>query len=203
MERRAVLRHFSVLGIGMPILQPKGLIFNANLKWRSWLQALVNYCDLEKVPELFYTGVLPKEELPGFSKAIHAYYFYEKRTCCFTVLEKYNLNAGLLELAVPIWKQQENGSWKKLACLSLFELEALAKVTEQWAKTGQNEIGAYLLPSGAKKMDEESFTTIRGALAVQTKVGENGVQISIRIRKRQNVILQTEFKSEHLLTAQI
>lgn len=203
MNRRAALRLSGIYAMGTPLLSGMKVQFVETILWQTWIQKLEKQCHLEKIFKWFYPGTLPKAEIAGFSKATHTYYFYAQGQYCFTILEKTNPTVGLLELAVPVWKRQADGSWKKLTCLSLFELEALAKAAEGLAKQEEKNLEHCLLPYAGCKATDESFTTAQGALAIRSRIGRNGLQTFIEVRKEQHLIWQMAFKSEHQLTCQI
>ncbi|MBK7871857.1 MAG: hypothetical protein IPJ74_14840 [Saprospiraceae bacterium] len=203
MERRALLKLSSVYAMGMPLLLGRKFRFAETKQWQAWLQLLLEPCEIESKYGLFYTGVLPNEELFGFAKATDKYYFYNRGQFCFTILEKNHDSLGLLELAIPVWKRESSGNWKKLTCLSLFELEALAKAASILAKSKEDNIGDYVLPIAKANKIDESFTTAQGVVSVKSKVEEKGILTSVRVLNKQELILQDEFRSCHCLTCEI
>lgn len=208
MDRRTVLMLSGVSIMGMPFA-PIVSRFNFEHKqpWQNWLRQLTDHCEIEASSGLFYPGTLPDQALDntfsGFTKAVKKYYFYQKRQFCFTVWEKQHDKLGLLELAFPIWRRQENGDWQKLTCLSMFQLEALAEAGAALAEKGVTALENYLLPTGMSKTDVDTFTTDKGSVHIVTKVEENGVTTSILVKKGQQMEWEQELRSVHCLTCQV
>ncbi|MDX1941510.1 MAG: hypothetical protein SFU99_13210 [Saprospiraceae bacterium] len=203
MERRALLKLSGVYAIGMPLLPGIKICIAETSVWRPWLQALLATCNIESKYELFHPSILPNEELFGFVKATNKFYFYEQGRYCFTILEKKHDVSGLLELALPFWKREPNGNWKKLACLSLFELEALAKVVYTLAKSKGDNIGDYVLPIAKANNTNESYVTAQGMVKMISIVEEKGILTSVRVLYKEQLIIQDEFRSCHCLTCEI
>lgn len=203
MDRRTILKCLTVYTAGLPVLPNVSWGLDYATQWRAWLQTLVDHCRIEPIQAFFYPGALPKETVEDFSSATNTYYFYQQRQYCFTVLEKKHPTAGLLELALPFWRLQADGNWEKVSCLSLFQLEALAKVSAGLAKTAVDDMESYLLPIALSPTLTSNYKTANGAVCLQSRVQTSGVMTAVQIKSKQTVLWQEVIESAHCLTCQI
>lgn len=206
MQRRLFLQLSGVNLVAIPLLPAVGQPFVHLAPWQVWLQKIVEDCAIETLQPLFYTDNLPtdwSESAPtDFAKATRKYYFYQQRQYCFTVFEKYHAVAGLLELAVPFWKRQSDGSWQQIACLSLFELEALARASDALSsKTKESPVSAYLLP--ISRTLPGTYITAQGYVQMLSIVESAGVRTAVCITDKNGTVWQQDLKSTHCLTCQV
>lgn len=200
MNRRPFVKLLGANLIAIPFISAINIKDDVSQRWQSWLKQLNKACEVETVHRVFFMEDLPKLpevlQLGEFSSVNGNFYFYQARQYCFSVFEKRHSSAGLLELMIPFWKRQPDGSWVQITCLSLFDLEALARAANHLNK----ETAGYLLPTAAKHSDTGTYTTQAGQVALTTKIHTDGVHTSVCIKNKESIYWQEDFGSSHCLT---
>ncbi|MEZ4903417.1 MAG: hypothetical protein R2822_17455 [Spirosomataceae bacterium] len=67
---------------------------------------------------------------------------------------------GVLNLMIPFWKRQTDGSWAKITCLSNYDLEALAQSSQNFT----DDTAAYLMP--LDQVNPETYITAKGEIKI-------------------------------------
>lgn len=200
MNRRPFVKLLGTSLIGLPFIPAIQVKENVSQKWQGWLKQLNEACEVETVHRVLFLNDLPNlpevVQLGEFSSVNGNFYFYQARQYCFTVFEKRHSSAGLLELIIPFWKRQPDGTWAQITCLSLFDLEALARATDKVKEDAAN----YLLPAARKHSDTGTYATQWGQVALTTKIHSDGIHTSIRIKNKENICWQEDFRTSHCLT---
>ncbi|HAK77509.1 MAG TPA: hypothetical protein DCM71_11505 [Runella sp.] len=149
--------------------------------WSQWLSQLVSVCPIESV-SIASAGTLPAP-LPvvisgEFSQAENRVYFYEQQQYCFRVFEKTHPMVGTLDLMIPFWQRQATGTWEKIACWSLFELQALSEAAAQLGTT----TFATLIPFKASKTGQ--YLSAKGEVHLQSYLySNNHIATNILLKK--------------------
>lgn len=186
MNRRPFIKLLGTNIVGLPLIaNPLGL-FATKVFAPSWLAQLLQEGQIESIDSI---GALdlpqaPKEVQSGeFTVSTDKVYFYQQRQYCFQIFEKVHPVVGQLEVMVPFWKKQQDGTWQKIATLNAFEMEALAKAAEK------KYTFANLLPQD--KTTYNSYSCQAGLLQFKTRITGRKATTEIRItdQKQQSVDL--------------
>lgn len=149
--------------------------------WSQWLSQLVSVCPIESV-SVASAGTLPVP-LPAvlsgeFSQAENRVYFYEQQQYCFQVFEKMHPTLGILDLMILFWQRQAAGNWEKIACWSLFDLQAIAETSTQLGTT----TFATLFPFKASTTGR--YLSAKGEVHLQTYLhASNHITTNILLKK--------------------
>lgn len=157
--------------------------------WSQWLSQLVSICPIESV-SIASAGTLPAPlptVLSGeFSQAENQVYFYEQQQYCLQVFEKTHPTLGTLDLMVPFWQRQATGTWEKIACWSLFELQALAEASMQLGTT----TFATLIPLKASKTGR--YLSAKGDVHLQSYLcSNNHIVTTILLKKNTHILWES------------
>lgn len=176
MNRRPFIKLLGANIVGLPLIaNPLGL-FAVKANAPSWLAQLLQEGQIESIAS-FGTPDLPqllKEVQSGeFTASTDKVYFYQQRQYCFQVFEKVHPVVGQLEIMVPFWKKQADGSWQKITTLNSFGMEALAKAAEN------KYTFAELLPRN--KTTYDSYSCQAGLLQFKTRIKGSKATTEIRI----------------------
>lgn len=176
MNRRPFIKLLGANILGLPLIaNPLGL-FAAKAYAPSWLAQLLQEGQIESTASF---GTLDLPQLPvevqsgEFTISTDSVYFYQQRQYCFQIFEKVHPVVGQLEVMVPFWKKQKDGSWQKIATLNAFEMEALAKAAEK------KYLFAKLLPEN--KTTYNSYSCQAGLLEFKTRIAGRKATTEIRI----------------------
>lgn len=176
MNRRPFIKLLGANIVGLPlIVNPLGL-FASKMYAPSWLAQLLQEGQIESTVSLGTLDLpqLPKEvQIGEFTASTDKVYFYQQRQYCFQIFEKVHPVVGQLEVMVPFWKKQKDGSWQKIATLNSFEMEALAKAAEKKYTFDK------LLPQD--KTTYNSYSCQAGLLQLKTRIAGRKATTEIRI----------------------
>lgn len=176
MNRRPFIKLLGANIFGLPLIaSPLGL-FAAKAAAPSWLAQLLQEGQIESIDSFGALDLpqLPREVQSGeFTVGTDKVYFYQQRQYCFQIFEKVHPVVGQLEVMVPFWKKQKDGSWQKITTLNSFEMEALAKATEKKYTFVQ------LLPQD--KTTYNSYSCQAGLLQLKTRIAGRKATTEIRI----------------------
>ncbi|WP_373551401.1 hypothetical protein [Haliscomenobacter sp.] len=196
MKRRPFIKLLGSNLIGLPLVMGSTSIFEPKANWAPWLAHLRQDAALESIHELWMANGLPPEPASvrsgEFSKTSGQFFLYQKRQYCFRVFEKQHPQAGTIDLLIPFWKKQKNGTWVQIACLSAFGLEALAKACQQ------DYTATQVLPIEAGQAG--SFVNALGEVQIQTQIQlDNKAQTQIKISQQGKIVWQNRFFSTQCL----
>lgn len=188
MNRRPFIKLLGANIIGLPLIaNPLGL-FGPKAYAPSWLAQLLQEGQIESSVSLGTLDLpqLPKEVQSGeFTVSTDKVYFYQQRQYCFQIFEKVHPIVGQLEVMVPFWKKQLDGSWQKIATLNAFEMEALAKAAEKKYPF------AKLLPQD--KTTYNSYSCQAGLLQLKTRIAGRKATTEIRITDQNQQLASMSF----------
>lgn len=160
--------------------------------WSQWLSQVVGVCPIESV-SIALAGTLPTPPSAvtsgEFAAANNQVYFYQEQQYCFQVFEKTHPTLGTLDLIIPFWQRQAAGNWKKIACWSLFELQAIAEAS---AQLGASTFDAFI---PLKESKTGRYLSANGEVHLQSYLHPNK-QVVTNIRLQENVY--TRWESRHL-----
>lgn len=130
-------------------------------------------------------------------------YTVNKGEIVFLALEKKIESLNLADYLVPFWCRAEGGSYRRLATLNGFQLEALLRAARH-LQTGNRppaEIGNCLLPAemNGKRAEPGSFFTRNGKVSTQTYIQTGQTATSIAVETALGVLLEERFESRHLM----
>lgn len=166
MKRRPFIKLLSANIISLPILG-SGAVFLATKNGKeNWVAQLLEEGQVESVSSFWVHDLpfLPKEVQSGeFIASSKKVYFYQQRKFCFQVFEKAHPVLEKLELMVPFWQKNADGTWKRMLTLNAFDLKALAKAAEN------DHAAADLLPLGFQPATS-SFFCHAGLLYIKTRI---------------------------------
>jgi len=191
MNRRPFLKLLGANLIGLPLFANSSSLIAATSVGASRLAKLLQEGQIESVAS-FRMHDLPQQphevQSGEFTACTKRVYFYQQRQYCFQVFEKIHPIAGVLELMVPFWKKQRDGSWQKIATLNSFGIEALEQAMDQ------HYAPAQLLP--LNKEAYNSYSCQAGLLHTQTRIGmENQAHTEIRITTPNEQVWTKDFVS--------
>ena len=197
MKRRPFIKLLGSNLIGLPLVMGSAGVFKSGAPWAPWLAHLQGDAQVESINELWVINGLPPEPTAvrsgEFGKTSAQVFFYQKRQYCFRVFEKQHPQAGTIDLLVPFWKKQKNGSWVQIACLSAFGLEGLAKACQQ------DYTATQVLPLEAGQAG--SFVNALGEVRIQTLIQlDNQAQTQIQIGHKGQTVWQDRFLSAQCLS---
>lgn len=135
--------------------------------WSDWLSQLVSACPIEPVALSEIPTHLPEFSSKEFLSTDNQTYFYKQQQYCFQVFEKTHPTAGVLALLIPFWKRQASGQWEKIACWSLFELQAVAQASQQLKEATFES----LFPT--EKSTTANYQSTRGEVCLKTNLYAN------------------------------
>ncbi len=185
MNRRPFIKLLGANVIGLPLLGSGISLFAAKSCAETWLAQLLEEGQIESISSFWVHDLpqLPQEvqrgEFTAYNKRI---YFYQQKQFCFQVFEKVHPQLGQLELMLPFWKKQADGSWKKVATLNTFDMSALAVAIEH------NYTASALLPLDHHPATS-SYSCPAGSISIKTKIGEDNstyTEIEIKGKNQQN-----------------
>lgn len=146
MQRRPFIKLLGASLSSLPFAPVIEESLTTAVPWQKWLEQLTSACQVEAGRTLLSTNQLPPVpaavQSGEFTKTGSPIYFYQQRNYCFQVFEKRHAIVGVLDLLIPFWKLNLTGEWSKVACLSLYDLKALAEATAQFSA----DPAGYLLP---------------------------------------------------------
>ncbi len=183
--------------IGLPLVMGSAEIFESSANWKPWLAHLQQDAQVESINELWVINGLPSEPTAvrsgEFGKTSDQIFFYQKRQYCFRVFEKQHPQAGSIELLIPFWKRQKDGTWIQIACLSAFGMEALAKTCQSGYTATQ------ILPCEAGNAG--NFQSKLGEIQIKTNIQLDGMaKTQIQITHKCQTIWQDHFFSPQCLS---
>ncbi|HNE28239.1 MAG: hypothetical protein U0U46_18335 [Saprospiraceae bacterium] len=208
MIRRSFLQTgaLGLLGLSLPsgvsaaIFQPAPNATN----WFGQLVSLVGAC--RRTPFLMHPRALRNQihqtntllAATGFNSRDSSLFFYPDQTdFCFYPLLLHRASAGLVDLLMPVLGQNADGSWRQIAVLTSYQMEALVRASAALAAYDA-PMAEFLLPAGP--LAGASIPTKRGRVEIETCL-ENGTAITrISVEERGNVIFSDKFVSEHCLS---
>ena len=185
MNRRPFIKLLSANVIGLPLLGSGVSLFAAKSCAGTWLAQLLEEGQIESISTFWVYDLpqLPQEVQGGeFTANNKRIYFYQQRQFCFQVFEKVHPELGQLELMLPFWKKQADGSWKKIATLNTFDISALAVAVEN------NYTASALLPLEHHPATS-SYSCPAGSISIKTKIGVGNIaftEIEINGKNQQN-----------------
>ncbi|HSR38220.1 MAG TPA: hypothetical protein VLL95_04850 [Phnomibacter sp.] len=194
MKRRPFLRKagFGIASIPLA-MKPGAWKTSSENSWKAALQALSVQCKIKTVPSFMcfqFMPAVPNEVKSGeFKKADDNYYFYNEEQCCFRVFEKTHHSLGVIALLIPFWAKQADGSWKKVACLSQYELQALASACKAQPQLEGND----LLPVYSERQRVPYvYHTRNGRVDLQSKVDDtNAIACQIQVVSNEEVLVRS------------
>lgn len=185
MNRRPFIKLLSANVIGLPLLGSGVSLFAAKSCAGTWVAQLLEEGQIESISTFWVYDLpqLPQEVQGGeFTANNKRIYFYQQRQFCFQVFEKVHPQLGQLELMLPFWNKQADGSWKKIATLNAFDLSALAVAVEN------NYTASALLPLEHHPATS-SYSCLAGSINIKTKIGGGNTaftEIEIKGKNQQN-----------------
>lgn len=185
MNRRPFIKLLSANVIGLPLLGSGASLFAAKSCAGTWLAQLLEEGQVESISSFWLHDLpqLPRAVKSGeFTASTNRTYFYQQRQFCFQVFEKVDPQLGQLELMLPFWKKQADGSWEKIATLNAFDMSALAVAIEH------NYKASALLPFEYHPATS-SYSCPAGSVSIKAKIGEDNVaftEIEIKGKNQQN-----------------
>ena len=157
--------------------------------WSQWLSQVVGVCPIESVSiALADTLPAPPSAVTSgeFAATNNQVYFYQEQQYCFQVFEKTHPTLGTLDLIIPFWQRQAAGTWKKIACWSLFELQAIAEASTQ---LGTNTF-ATLFPF--KASTTRRYLSAKGEVHLQTYLhASNHITTNILLKKNTHTLWES------------
>lgn len=196
MKRRPFLKQASVGIASLPLaLNAGGWNIVQQNNWKASLQLLCRHCKIKSTPSFLcfqFMPELPEEVKSGeFKKADDNFYFYNQEQCCFRIFEKTHRDVGVLALLIPFWSKQSDGSWKKVACLSQYELQALAIACKEQPQFNSHD----LLPvASAQRSRPEMHITEKGTVGMRTLLGDdNKITCHLQVSSNATMVLQSSF----------
>jgi hypothetical protein len=169
MNRRPFMKLLGIHAISLPFLDHVMGLFATKAFEANWFNQLLNDGQIESIAlsSAQSPPFLPLAVQQGeFEPTNPTLYFYQQRQFCFQVFEKRHPVLGQLELMVPFWKKQADGTWKKIASLNAFDLKVLAKASEN----GYN--ASALLPLDFYP-SSQSYVCEAGLVHTATQIGMN------------------------------
>lgn len=134
----------------------------------------------------------------GFVSRDASLFFYpDQPAFCFYPLVLRRASAGLTDWAVPVLRQNPDGSWQQVVVLSGYQLEALARASAALADQ-EATINELLLPAGSPV--GASIPTRRGCVVIETRIQQGSVITSISVQDKGIVVYSDQFVSEHCLS---
>lgn len=197
MKRRPFIKLLGSNLIGLPLVMGSASIFEPQANWELWLAHLQQDAQVESINELWVANGLPPEPVSvrsgEFSKASGQVFFYQKRQYCFQIFEKQHAQTGIIDMLIPFWKKQKDGTWARIACLSAFGLEALAKACQQ------GHSATNVLPVEAGQAG--SFLSALGEVQLKTTIQLDAkAQTQIKISHKSQTVWQNSFYSTQYLS---
>lgn len=185
MNRRPFIKLLGANVITLPFLgYGLGSVF-AKSCIAAWLAQLLEEGQVESISSFWVHDLpqLPQAVKSGeFTANTTRIYFYQQRQFCFQVYEKVDPQLGQLELMLPFWKKQADGTWKKIATLNAFDINALA------VAVGHNYTASALLPLEYHPATS-SYSCPAGSVYIKSKIGEDNVaftEIEIKSKNQQS-----------------
>ena len=185
MNRRPFIKLLSANVIGLPLLGSGVSLFAAKSCAGTWLAQLLEEGQIESISSFWVHDLpqLPQAVKSGeFTASTNRIYFYQQRQFCFQVFEKVHPELGQLELMLPFWKKQADGTWKKIATLNAFDMSALAVAIEH------NYTASALLPLDHHPATS-SYSCPAGFISIKAKIGEDNrtyTEIEIKGKNQQS-----------------
>lgn len=136
----------------------------------------------------------------GFFRESSGAFFCANGATCFYPLLLRRASVNLSELLVPVFNRQPDGSWKRLAVLTSYQLEALDRAAAALADQ-KTPIHELLLPAGAAPASGSMFSTLHGSVSMVTQLSNGLAQTEIVVREGQNVVFSESFRSQHTLSS--
>ncbi len=196
MKRRPFLKQASAGIASLPIVMNSGAWKMApDNEWKNALQLLSKQCQIKAVPSLLcfqFMPALPAEVQSGeFKKADNNFYFYNDEQCCFRIFEKTHRDVGVIALLIPCWAKQKDGSWKKVACLSQYDLQALANACAKQPSLNSHD----LLPAASDRQQMPgNYYTQNGEVGIRALVAaDNAITCKLQVVANDVVVLQSAF----------
>lgn len=134
----------------------------------------------------------------GFERSRTGAFFCENNQTCFYPLALRRASAGLTEFLVPVFHRQTDGSWKRLAVLTSYQIEALYRASAHLSGHGAS-VAELLLPAGAKPASGSTFFTRGGSVYVETRLHNGAARTAIAVRTGESVVYEDNFEAEHTL----
>ena len=138
----------------------------------------------------------------GFERENRGAFFCADGNTCFYPLMLRRASANLTDLLVPVFNRQSDGTWKRLAVLTGYQLEALGRaataLAEQQTQTPLHEL---LLPAGAVPATGDTFSTLRGAITMKTQLQNGSAQTEITIYSGLQIVFTESYRSQHTLSS--
>ncbi len=178
MNRRPFIKLLGIHAISLPLLNHATSLFAAKPFEENWFNQLLNEGQIES-KVLFSAQAqlpLPLAVQQGEFKSINqTLYYYQQRQFCFQVFEKRHPVLGQLDLMLPFWKRQADGTWKPIASLNAFDLKALAKAIE-------NGYSASAFLPLAPHQASQSYACEAGLVHTATYIGmDNSARTQLKI----------------------
>lgn len=190
MQRRPFIKLLGTSLGSLPFLSGYAqLPISSPQTWSQWLSQLVSICPIESVSVASADTLpvpLPAVLSGDFSQAENQVYFYEQQQYCFQVFEKTHPEVGTLDLMIPFWQRQATGTWKEIACWSLFELQAIAEASTQLGTT----TFATLIPLNSSKTGR--YQSAKGEVHLQSYLRSNNhIVTNIRLQENTHILWES------------
>jgi hypothetical protein len=178
MNRRPFIKLLGIHAISLPLLNHVTSLFATKPFEENWLKQLLNEGQIESNALFFAQAPLPlplavqQGEFTSINKTL---YYYQQRQYCFQVFEKRHPALGQLDLMLPFWKKQADGTWKQIASLNAFDLRVLAKAIEN------GYTASAFLPLSSHPASQ-SYACEAGMVHTSTYIGmDNAARIQLKI----------------------
>ncbi len=134
----------------------------------------------------------------GYVRESNGAFFCADGNTCFYPLLLRHARAGMTDFLVPVFSRQADGTWKRLAVLTGFQLEGLARAATTLAQQ-QTPLHEFLLPAGATPAYGDTYDTLRGAVTMKTHLNNGSAQTDITIYSDRQIIFTELYRSQHTL----
>ncbi|MBL7783844.1 MAG: hypothetical protein JNM22_21590 [Saprospiraceae bacterium] len=205
MKRRVLLQAglLGTVGFGNPVvstlISPRPTK-DVRIWFRTFCDAFSARCN-NQIPPPLQTLVNQSEaylEPQGFQRSRNGLFLTADGQHAFYPMLMRHARAGITEMAVPLFSLQTDGTWKRQAMLSGFQLEALCMATLK-ITSETTPLAELLLPAGPQPAEGFTWNTRKGAVTIKTILKDGLAQTDIYVYSGDQYVFSDSFCSKHTL----
>ncbi len=138
----------------------------------------------------------------NFLRETSGAFFCAQGQTCFYPLVLRNACADMAEVLMPVFHRQADGTWKRLAALTGYQIEALTLAASALANQ-EIPLNELLLPAGKNPAAGSEYFTRQGRVVIKTQIQNGTAETEIQVFSGNTVVFAEQFSSRHTLSSDI